>query len=213
MYNIYQRRGKNSGCSIDLRWIIFYLFSPQRSMEIISSNCTRRGWSLLHLQACIRTDDSVSVDESQCVSIVRQVLDASPQVKHLVVESYCLPDYSSVYANLRSLHLLLVHPTCKGGDPFDLDRLVQLVPGIRRLETSARALMPDQKLVTFILDIITRFRRLVHLVINRESRYSSGAQKKQLFLQLFVATCEERGFDGSMIDVRFGIFDEINVWL
>ena len=161
-------------------------------MEIISSNWTRRNWSLDHLLACIRTDDSVPVDEPQYVSIVRQITDASPLVKHLVVEWYCLPDYSSAYSNLRSLHLILEHPTCKDGDPFDLDRLVQLVPGIRRLETSGRALMPDQKLVAFILGIIIRFHRVVHLVINRESRYSCSCSlllMKNEFTMVVWLTC------------------------
>ena len=124
-----------------------------------------------------------------------------------------MPDYSSVYANLQSLHLILEHSTDKDRDPFDLTRLVQLVPGIRHLETSAAALMPDQKLVTFILDIITRFHRLVHLVINKESRYPSGPSKKILFLQLFIVAYEKRGYTGGVIDIRFGRYDEIYVWL
>jgi hypothetical protein len=140
-------------------------------------------------------------------------MEASPQLNHLVVEWCDLPDCSSVYANLQSLHLILEHSTYKDRDPFDIDRLVRLVPRIRRLETSVAILFPDQKLVTFILDIVTSFHQLVHLVINKDSCYPSKPRKKTQFLQVFVAACQERGYDGSQRDVRFYGYDEINVWL
>ena len=182
-------------------------------MEIISSNCLRYNWSRDHLEGSISVDETVSVSEPQRVSIVRQIMEASPKVTHLVLEWCDLPDCSSVYSNLQSLHLILEHPTYEDRDPFDLDRLVQLVPGVRRLETSGAILMPNEKLVAFILDIITRFRQLVHLVINKHGRYQSKPRKQILFLHSFVAACEERGYDGSMIDLRFYRNDEINVWL
>jgi hypothetical protein len=124
-----------------------------------------------------------------------------------------MPDRSSVYANLQSLHLILEHSMYKDRDPFDVDRFSRLLPGLRRLETSAANLMLDQKLVDFILDIIISFHQLVHLVMNKRSQYRSRQPQHDLFLQMFVATCEARGHDGSMLDLRFHGNDQINVWL
>ena len=69
--------------------------------------------------------------------------------------------------------------------------------------------MTDPKLVVFILDVTTRFHRLVHVVINIASLYRLKLLTKIVFLQLFAATFR---VDGSMIDVCFRRFDEINFW-
>ena len=153
------------------------------------------------------------MNESQRVSIVRRILEASPKTTHLAVEWCDLPDCLSSYSNLQSLHLILEHSTCRGRSPFDIERLAQLLPDLQHLETSAAVLMPDEKLVDFILDLIGRFRRLVYIVINKNCYYRSKPRKQIRFLRLFVAACEERGYDGSKIDLRFGRYDEINVWL
>jgi hypothetical protein len=170
-------------------------------------------WSRDHLEGSISIDETVSVSGPQRVSIVRQIMEASPKLNHLVVEWCDLPDCSSVFSNLQSLHLILQDPTYEDRDPFDIERIAQLVPGVRRLETSGAILMLNNKLVAFILDIITRFRRLVHLVINKHGLYQSTRRVQTRFLQLFIAACEERGYDGTMIDLRFYRNDEINVWL
>ena len=162
---------------------------------------------------CYLTDESAPSKSSQRVPIMRRILEASPNLRHLALEICDMPDCSSVYSNLRSLHLMLEHSTYKDRDPFDIDRFVRLMPGLRRLETSVANLMLDQKLVDFILNIITGFHQLVYLVINKHSRYRSPLTKRDHFSQLFVANCRERGYDGSKIDLRFYGYDEINVWL
>ena len=182
-------------------------------MEIVSSTHPIRRLSFDPREYSISTDRLESVDEYQRASIVRQVLDASPKVTHLVVEWCLLPDRSPIYSNLHSLHLILEYSTYKDRDPFDIDRLVQLAPGLRRLETSVGIQLPHQKLVIFILDIVTRFHQLVHLVINKVSCYPSTHIGKNVFLSLFVAACQQRGYDGSMMDMRFYGFDEIDIWL
>jgi hypothetical protein len=153
-------------------------------------------WSHDHLDGSISVDETLSVSGPQRVSIVRQIMAASPKVTQLVVEYCDLPDCSAVYSNLQSFHLILEHPTPEDRDPFDVDRFSRLLPGLRRLETSVANLMLDQKLVDFILDIIIRFHQLMHLVINKRSQYRSRQSQQDLFLQLFVTTCEERGYDG-----------------
>ena len=162
---------------------------------------------------CYLTDESTPSNSSQHVPIMRQILEASANLRHLALEICDMPDCSSVYSNLQSLHLMLEHSIYKDRDPFDIDRFVRLMPGLRRLETSVANLMLDQKLVDFILDIITTFPQLVYLVINKHSRYPSPLTKRDHFSQLFVAACQERGYDGSMIDLRFNVNDEISVWL
>ena len=213
VYSVSPKSGKLGTWWIEFQWFHPALFVTQNSMEIMSSTQSIANLSFENRQYYLLTDQSASMNESEYVSIVRQVLKASPNVRHLAIEVGCMPECSSVCPNLQSLHLILEHSMYKDQDPFDVDRFARLAPGLRRLETSVANLMLDQKLIDFILDIITGFRRLVHLVINKRSQYRSGPQKKEHFSQLFVSACEKRGYDGSMIDVRFGVYDEINVWL
>ena len=124
-----------------------------------------------------------------------------------------LPDQSRVYANLTSLHLMLEHSTYKDRKPFDVDRLARLAPGLRRLATSVANLMPDQRLIDFIWEVIPRFLQLVHLVVNKNSLYPSKPAKRELFQQQFFATGEEHGYRYCTIDFRFRYRDEINIWL
>ena len=122
-----------------------------------------------------------------------------------------LPDQSRFYANLTSLHLMLEHSTYKDRKPFDVDRLARLAPGLRRLATSAANLMPDQRLIDFIWEVIPRFLQLVHLVVNKNSLYPSQTAKKDLFLRLFMATSESRGCNCNTINFCFCCHDEINI--
>ena len=147
------------------------------------------------------------------MSIAARVLDASPRVTHLTMEWCDLPDQSRVYANLTELHLILERSTNEDRKPFDVDRLAQLVPGLRRLETSAANLIRDQRLLDFIWEIIPRFPQLVHLVINKGSQYPSKPAKKDLFLQLFTTASENRGYNCNTIHLRFCYHDEINICL
>jgi hypothetical protein len=170
-------------------------------------------WSRDHLEGSISIDETVSVSGPQRDSIVRQIMEASPQLNHLVVEWCDLPDCSFVYSNLQSLHLILKQSTHEDRDLLDLERVAQLMLSVRRLETSGAILMPSNKLVAFILNIITRFYRMVHLMINKHGRYQSKQRVQTRFLELFIAACEERGYDGTMVDLRFYRNDEINIWL
>lgn len=189
------------------------MFPSQGGIEILSNTQSIRHLSFDHRRWTISTDGSASLRSSQRGSIVRQVLDASPKIRHLVLAICDLPDCSSAYANLQSLHLMLEHSMYKDRDPFDVNRFAQLAPGLRRPETSVANLMLDQKLVHFILHIITKFHQLVHLVINKRSQYRSRPLQQDRVLQMFVATCEERGYDGRLIDLRLGVYDRIDVWL
>ena len=147
------------------------------------------------------------------MSIAARVLDTASRVTDLNMKWSDLPDQSRAYANLTSLHLILEHSIYKERKPLDIDRLARVAPGLRRLETSVANLMPDPRLIDFIWKIVSRFPQLLHLVINKDSHYSSSPAQKDLFWQLFVATSEERGHNCNTIHLHFRRRDEIHVWL
>lgn len=67
--------------------------------------------------------------------------------------------------------------------------------------------------VTPALEHLSVTIELMDLVINKYGRYQSKRTVQTQFLQLFIAACEERGYDGTTIDLRFYRNDEISVWL
>lgn len=177
------------------------------------SNFLSRGLSFHHLRSFTFNCGSTSANRLQRMSIVQQILDASPNLKHLVVAWRDLRYCSRTYPNLRHVHLVLDHSSYKDQKPFDIERLSSLAPSISRLETSLTNLIPDQNLVDFIWEIITRFRQLITLVFNKDSLYPSKEEEKRLFKQYFLETGRQRHYDCHTVHIHFRIRDEISIWL
>lgn len=153
------------------------------------------------------------MDETRFASVLSRVLDTSSNVKCLVIEWSYLSKCLSVFSNLECLRLIVQNAVLKDQNPFDLGQLSRLAPCLHRLELAGAPLPLDQMLVILILNIITRFHRLVQLVISQNSNHAPEPSIQDQFIHFFVAACEERGFDCRTIDVRFGEFDNIYVWL
>jgi hypothetical protein len=154
------------------------------------------------------------MERSQRVSFINQILNVSPNLKHLVVEWRDFHQCSKIYSNLKHLQLILDYSTYENAKPFDVNRLFQLTPNISHLETSRANLMSDQRLVEFIWQIIPQFNQLIHLLFNKNSLYPSKEKKKCLFKQLLINAGHQRLYPYvKIIHITFRIYDEVSIWL
>jgi len=174
------------------------------------SNCNL----FLHHLRCINFDfDSESMKKSQRVSIVKQTLDISPNLSHLVIEWDDFRRCSRTYSNLKHVHLLLDRLYPEPKQHINVRRLTQLAPHLCSLETSHANIMFNKNLVKFVLKIIRRFHQLVYLILNKDSVYQSKEEKKIVFKEKLIAAGHNRLFDRNNIQITFPQYDELWIWL
>ena len=87
------------------------------------------------------------------MTIVQQILDASPNLSHLVVAWKDFHNCSQTYSNLKHVHLLLDRLYPEPKEYVNAHRLSQLAPHLCRLETSGANII-NENLVEFVLKII-----------------------------------------------------------
>ncbi|CAF2596545.1 unnamed protein product [Rotaria sp. Silwood2] len=166
-----------------------------------------------HLRSIKFDIKSESIEKFQRVAIVKQVLDVSMNLSHLVVEWNDFRHCSRSYSNLRHVHLVLARLYPQPKQHFHIDRLTQLAPQLCVLETSRAIIMFDDYLIEFTLNIIRRFDQLIHLVINKDGIYPIKHQIKTIFNDKLIAAGHGQVFDCNNIQIIFPRYNQLNIWL
>jgi hypothetical protein len=157
--------------------------------------------------------ESELIKRSQRVSIIKQILDTSPNLSHLVVAWKDFRKCSRTYSNLRHVHLLLDRLYPEPKQHVNVHRLAQLAPHLCYLETSDAYITFNENLVKFVLKIICRFHYLVNLTLNKDSLYRSEEKKKIMFKESLIAAGHGRLFDRNNIQIEFPRYDRLCIWL
>jgi hypothetical protein len=184
-------------------------------MSITSNYHSHLGLWLHRLRSVKFNIQSESIERSQRVAIVTQILDSSPTLSHVVVAWKDFRHCSKTYSNLKHVHLVLdrLYPDFELKQHFNVRRLAQLAPNLCFLETSNENIMFNENLVKFVLKIIRRFNQLVYLILNRNSCYKSKEEKRKIFKDNLIAAGHGRLLDYNNIQIDFPRQDELCIWL
>ncbi|CAF0841785.1 unnamed protein product [Rotaria sordida] len=161
-----------------------------------------------HLRSIKFHIKSESIEKFQRVAIVKQVLDVSRNISHLLVEWNDFRHCSRSYSNLRHVHLVLARLYPQSKQHFHIDRLTQLTSQLCVLETSRAIIIFDDYLIEFTLNIIRRFDQLVHLVINKDGIYPIKHQIKTIFNDKLIAAGHDQVFDCNNIQIIFPRYNQ-----
>ncbi|CAF4300600.1 unnamed protein product, partial [Rotaria sp. Silwood2] len=146
-------------------------------------------------------------DHIRTCNYIKQILDASPNLSHLVVTWKDFRDCSNSYLNLRHVNLIL-EPLCpEPTEYFNIDRLAQLVFNLRSLEISYTTIKLNENLVQFISKIIHRLDQLVYLIVNKDCLYQVKHEKRKMFKERLLAVGHDQLFDCNNIKIKFRRYD------
>ncbi|CAF1360153.1 unnamed protein product [Rotaria sordida] len=166
-----------------------------------------------HLRSLTFNFLSKSISKLERVTIIKQILDASPNLSHLVVPWEDFRECSHSYLNLRHVNLILERLYPEPIEYFNVDQLAQLVPYLCSLETSREIIKLNENLVQFIWKIIHRFDQLVYLIVNKDCLYRSKHEKQKIFEERLLAVGHNQLFNCNNIKIEFRRYDELCIWL
>ncbi|CAF1343961.1 unnamed protein product [Rotaria sordida] len=166
-----------------------------------------------HLRSLTFNFLSKSISKLERVTIIKQILDASPNLSHLVVPWEDFRECSHSYLNLRHVNLILERLYPEPIEYFNVDRLAQLAPYLCSLETSREIIKLNENLVQFIWKIIHRFDQLVYLIVNKDCLYRSKHEKQKIFEERLLAVGHNQLFNCNNIKIEFRRYDELRIWL
>ncbi|CAF2960608.1 unnamed protein product [Rotaria sp. Silwood2] len=185
----------------------------ERTNTSMMSKCDSH-WnlSLNHIRSITFNIQSNSIKKCERIAMVKRILDVSPNISSLVIAWRDFRHCSRKYLNLKHVHLLLngFHENPK--HYFDIHRLNEIVPHLYLLETSDAVMKQNENLVEFILNISHQFDQLVHLILNKNSRYRSKNEQKIMFRDKLIAATHDQIFNGNNIHFQFHINDELRIW-
>ena len=168
---------------------------------------------LRHLRSMTFNFKPDSTQNTVRIMIVEQILDASPNLSHLVTKWKDFRHCSKSYSNLKHLHLIVDRIRSKDEQYFNVHQLTQLAPHLRRLETSGANILLNTDLINFVLEIIREFHQLIELVINKGNIYQSKEQIRNTFKQSLITAVHNELFDCNNIQIDFCFRDWLYVWL
>jgi hypothetical protein len=178
------------------------------------SNYPSSSPSLLnHLRSMSFQFETERMKEAERVYIVKQILDSSPNLSHIEIDWNDFRHFSKRYSNLQHVHLFLDRLCRTAKEPFNIDRLNELVPNLYCLEISGGYLMFNENLVQFIFKIIHRFHQLVYLTLNKNDLYQSKDDKKILFKQRLIEIDNGQLFHCNEMQIRFTLLDRLYIWI
>ncbi|CAF3626498.1 unnamed protein product [Rotaria sordida] len=157
--------------------------------------------------------DHKSIERSHRVAIVKQILDASPNLSHLKIHWKDFRHCSQTYSNLKHVHFVLDRLFPEPKQHINVRQLTQLVPHLYSLETSDANIIYDENLVKFVLKIIHRFHQLVYLRLNKDGLYPVKEEKKIMFKERLIAAGHNRLFDCNNIQIEFPGYNGLCIWL
>ena len=144
----------------------------------------------------------------QRITLITGILDALPNLSHLVVAWKDFRHCSRRYTNVRHLHLIINRRYDNPKSYFNIHRLTQLTPHLNSLKTSYAIIMLNENLVEFILNIIRQFNQLIYLILNKNSNYRTKDQKKLIFINKLIEVNHDEIFR-----FKFYANDELRIWL
>ena len=180
---------------------------------MISKNINNSHLFLQHLRSLTFYFISESVEKSERVSIIQQILDMSPNLAQLKLHWRDFRHCSQTYSNLKQLHLQLHRLRVEPKQYINVRRLAELAPNLRSLETSGANIMYNENLVPFVLKIIRRFHRLVYLTLNKHSEYRSKEEKKIMFREKLLEAGHNHLFNSNNIRICLDLRDDLYIWL
>ncbi|CAF0993440.1 unnamed protein product [Rotaria sordida] len=166
-----------------------------------------------HLRSMTFEFKSESIERSHRVAIVKQILDASPNLSHLKIHWKDFRHCSQTYSNLKHVHFVLDRLFPEPKQHINVRQLTQLVPHLYSLETSDANIIYDENLVKFVLKIIHRFHQLVYLRLNKDGLYPVKEEKKIMFKERLIAAGHNRLFDCNNIQIEFPGYNGLCIWL
>ena len=157
--------------------------------------------------------ESQSIASWQRVLIVQQILQASPNLSDLTVAWSDFVHCSQTYVRLKRVHLLLNRKCSEAKEHVNIDRLIELVPNLRQLETSCGYIILNDGLIEFILNIIHRLSRLMILELNKRSA-SRCKRPQKLAFQLSLKQAIDKHLPGyNNTRIQFSVSDWLCIWL
>ncbi|CAF4137151.1 unnamed protein product [Rotaria magnacalcarata] len=171
------------------------------------------GLLLRHLRSITFNFKPDSTQNTVRIMIVEQILDASPNLSHLVTAWKDFRHCSKSYSNLKHLRLIVDRVHSKDVQYFNVRQLTQLVPHLRRLETGGTNIMLNTDLVNFVLEIIREFHQLIELAINKGNLYESKEQIRNTFKESLITAVRNGLFDCNNIRIDLCFRDWLYVWL
>ena len=151
------------------------------------------------------------VDSSR-VHLVDEILRCSPRLEHLTVAWRDLCGCSQSNANVKHLCLELFKDSSNGNLLVDIERLSQLLPNLRRLETSRGHLKLNDNLPEFIVTIVDQFHQLVELILNSEGLLPVEPDV-QLKMQQAIFNMEHRRLrNDDVCQIEFPTCDRVDIW-
>ncbi|CAM4749867.1 unnamed protein product [Rotaria magnacalcarata] len=171
------------------------------------------GLLLRHLRSITFNFKPDSTQNTVRIMIVEQILDASPNLSHLVTAWKDFRHCSKSYSNLKHLRLIVDRVHSKDEQYFNVRQLTQLVPHLRRLETGGTNIMLNTDLVNFVLEIIREFHQLIELAINKGNLYESKEQIRNTFKESLITAVRNGLFDCNNIRIDLCFRDWLYVWL
>lgn len=151
--------------------------------------------------------------QSERVSIIDQILHVSPRLSHITVEWNDLRYCSRTNTSVKHLRLELYK---KYDDPnlyIDINHLFQLLPSIRRLETSNGRIALNENLLKFIVKIVDTFHQLVQLIVNKEGLLPIQPETEIIIKQAIFNTGNKRLLNSDTCQITFARKNELRIWL
>lgn len=167
---------------------------------------------LRHLRSITFNFDPGSQRSPVSIMVIKKILDATPNLSHLVISWDDFRHCSKTYSNLKHLRLILDGIYAEPEKYFSVRQLTQLAPHLCRLETTGANILLKQPLIKFILKIICGFHQLVELVINKNCLYQSKQQLKDMFKESLIAAVRNQLFDCDNIQIDFAVRNSLYVW-
>ncbi|CAF3575226.1 unnamed protein product [Rotaria socialis] len=168
---------------------------------------------LRHLRSMTFNFEPDSTQNTVRIMIVEQILDASPNLSHLVTAWKDFRHCSKSYSNLKHLRLIVDRVHSNDEQYFNVHQLTQLAPHLRCLETGGTNIMLNTDLVNFVLEIIREFHQLIELAINKGNLYESKEQIRNTFKEPLITAVRNGIFDCNNVRIDLCFRDWLYVWL
>ncbi|CAF1412732.1 unnamed protein product [Adineta ricciae] len=185
----------------------------QISSQLASTCCRDCNLLLQHLRSISFDFTSNSIERTIRTAIVKQILDYAPNLSQLTVDWKDFRHCERTYFNLKYVCLLLDRCNPEPKCYFNIQRLTELAPHLRSLETSIANIVLNENAVEVVLLIIRHFDQLIYLTLNKNGLYPAKQEMKDLFKEKLLLNGHDQLFDCNNIRIKFSLYNELSIWL
>lgn len=153
------------------------------------------------------------MSDPERASLLDQILVVSSRLEHLSVRWNVLRLCSKSNAAVHHLSLRVNLKRHDASDLVDMERLGQILPNLRCLQTSRGFLAFNDYLVRFIVTIVNTFERLVELVVNEEGRQAPAHGAIEKLKQTILSTGHPRLTNDECCQITFPKKNRVAIWL